>query len=139
MIICTLSVSSSYPISIITTYQRSTNLLTGSIIPLKLHCQRFSMINEHLLIRKGRILVLSDLSLAFNTVDHEMLLKQLKYRIGLRDMAYDWVESYLSGRHKFVSVAGSKSCTQKLVLGVSVRTGDISHLHHPPRQHSVKA
>ena len=33
-------------------------------------------------------------------------------------MAYDWVESYLSGCHQFVSVAGSKSSRQKLVQGV---------------------
>ena len=42
-------------------------------------------------------LVLLDLSVAFNTIDHEILLNWLKYRIRLWDMAYDWVESYYLG------------------------------------------
>ncbi len=68
--------------------------------------------------KKAVFLILLDLSAAFDTVDHEILLNRLKHRIGIRDTAYNWMESYLSGRHQFVSVAGSKSGKQNLVRGV---------------------
>ena len=67
--------------------------------------------------KRAVVLVLLDLSAAFDTVDQQMLLNWLKHRIGIRDTAYDWVDLYLSGRHQFVSVAGSKSSRQKLVWG----------------------
>ena len=62
--------------------------------------------------------MLPDLSAAFDTVDHEILLNRLRTRIGLRDVAYQRMESYLSNHHQFVPVGGSKSERQELVRGV---------------------
>ena len=45
--------------------------------------------------RKTVILVLLDLSAAFDTADHRLLLDQL-YRIGIRDNAHRWMHPYLS-------------------------------------------
>ncbi len=67
--------------------------------------------------KKAVFLIILDLSAAFDTVDHKILLNWLKHRIGIRNMTYDWMESYLSGRHQFVSVAGPKSGKQNLVRG----------------------
>ena len=47
---------------------------------------------------KGVYLVLLDLSSAFDTVHHEMLLKRLVDVIGIRGNVLKWVQSYLSGR-----------------------------------------
>ena len=43
-------------------------------------------------------LVLLDLSAAFNTVSHLLLLNQLQYRFGFTDTILEWIGSYLSGR-----------------------------------------
>ena len=44
------------------------------------------------------VLVLLDLSAAFDTVDHDMLLDVLRKRFGVVSKAFDWCKSYLSER-----------------------------------------
>jgi len=44
------------------------------------------------------IFVLLDLSLAFDTVDHSILLSVLEIWFAIRGTALDWLRSYLSGR-----------------------------------------
>ena len=50
------------------------------------------------------ILVLLDLSEAFDTVDHAILLRRLETSFGITDAALAWFSSYLSGRSQCVSV-----------------------------------
>ena len=66
--------------------------------------------------KRAVFLVLLDLSAAFDTVDHNILLERL--RIGLHDVAHKWMASYLSHLHQYVSIDGSKSDSQELVRGV---------------------
>ena len=54
-------------------------------------------------------LVLLDISAAFDTVDHSVLLNRLSVRYGVKGLALQWVESYLSNRKQFVYVGGAKS------------------------------
>ena len=56
--------------------------------------------------RKSVILVLLDLSAAFDTVDHPLLLDQL-YRIGIRGNAHRWMKSYLSERTQLVRLVNT--------------------------------
>ena len=64
------------------------------------------------------ILVLLDLSAAFDTVDHGILLTRLSTRYGIRDRALDWFVSYLSDRTQFVKLDGSSSHSIHLAQGV---------------------
>ena len=55
------------------------------------------------------ILVLLDLSSAFDTVDHEVLLRRLEVTFGIADTAPQWFRSYLAGRSQRVLLNGSFS------------------------------
>ena len=54
-------------------------------------------------------LVLLDLSAAFDTVDHDLLLSRLKHRFGISDDAHSWIISYLKNRNQCVLIDGVKS------------------------------
>ena len=63
------------------------------------------------------ILVLLDLSSAFDSVDHDILMNKL-YKIGVRGRAYNWVKSYLSSRTQAVEIGEAISKTVHLHCGV---------------------
>jgi hypothetical protein len=63
-------------------------------------------------------LVLLDLSTAFNTVDHDILLERLKRTFGITGSAHCWLASYLTGRSECVRRGSSCSDTTWLVCGV---------------------
>ena len=74
---------------------------------------------SHLLDRNMAVLlVLLDLSAAFDTVDHGKLLDTLKTSIGITGRAYNWFVSYLSGRSQSVCVNGELSSTRLIRFGV---------------------
>ena len=64
------------------------------------------------------ILTLLDLSAAFDTTDHSILLTRLKQHFGVSGLALSWFKSYLSNRFQFVSASGSNSKLSKLYYGV---------------------
>ena len=64
------------------------------------------------------ILILLDLSAAFDTVDHSKLLSILYHEIGLRGKVLDWFVSYLIGRRQAVNIKGRKSNYNGLSYGV---------------------
>jgi hypothetical protein len=66
----------------------------------------------------GAILVLLDLSAAFDTIDHELLLEMLDVQMGVRGTALSWFRSYLTGRKQRVVVGGKASEDQDLRYGV---------------------
>ena len=58
-----------------------------------------------------------DLQKAFDTVDHQILLRKLEH-YGIRGIANDWFKSYLLNRQQFVSINGFDSKKQNIKLGV---------------------
>ncbi|KAF4080801.1 hypothetical protein AMELA_G00175420 [Ameiurus melas] len=66
---------------------------------------------------RSSVLILLDLSAAFDTVNHQILLSTLS-NLGITGMILCWVESYLSDRSFKVSWSGGISETQQLTTGV---------------------
>ena len=64
------------------------------------------------------ILVLLDLTSAFDTVDHDILVARLQHLVGICGSALDWFRSYLADRTMCVQVAGSESQIAPLSYGV---------------------
>ena len=63
------------------------------------------------------IAVLIDFRKAFDTVDHEILLHKL-HHYGIRGVAYDWINSYMSNRQQMVSYNGASSSYRTINCGV---------------------
>ena len=63
-------------------------------------------------------LILLDLSAAFDTVDHSILLTRLQNWFGLNGLSIDWFSSYLSLRSQAVSINDSISAFSTLSCGV---------------------
>ncbi len=64
------------------------------------------------------LLVLLDLSAAFNTIDHNILLNRLKYSVGISGSALAWFKSYLSDHHRIVAVNEEVSYRLQVQYGV---------------------
>ena len=67
-------------------------------------------------------LSLFDLSAAFDSVDHQILIERLQRTFGVRGRALDWLPSYLSGRTQFVRYCGATSTVASLSCGVTQRS-----------------
>ncbi len=67
---------------------------------------------------KISVLVLLDLSAAFDTVDHNILLERLENWVGLSGMVLKWFRSYLEGRGYYVSIGEHKSKWTSMTCGV---------------------
>ena len=64
------------------------------------------------------ILVLLDLSAAFDTVDHQVLLRRLESSFGITGQALHWFASYLADRSQKIVFNGCYSKTFDLPFGV---------------------
>jgi hypothetical protein len=68
-------------------------------------------------------LVLLDLSAAFDTVDHGLLLSRLSNNVGIHDTALQWCKSYLSNRPQHVCIGNAIS--SPVILDYSVPQGSV--------------
>ena len=64
------------------------------------------------------IMLLLDLSAAFDTVDHNVMLHRLSHDVGVGQTALNWFKSYLSDRVQAVHINGSTSTARPLTCGV---------------------
>ena len=63
-------------------------------------------------------LIMLDLSSAFDTLDHDVMLDRLEHMFGIQGSALGWIRSYFQGRTQCVSVDGSKSSRVELTFAV---------------------
>ena len=59
-----------------------------------------------------------DLSAAFDTVDHHILIKRMHNTFGIGDCALKWITSYMDKRTQFVRFGGTVSATTMVIAGV---------------------
>jgi len=64
------------------------------------------------------VLIGLDMSAAFDTVDHEILLQRPQSEFGVTDTPLDWLRSYLETRTQFVKLGQHQSATVGLDVGV---------------------
>ena len=92
------------------------------------------------------MLTLLDLSAAFDTVEHSILLRRLETEFGICDDALRWLHSYLSDRRQSVVVEGVRSAPRELSCGLP--QGSLvgpfcfppytSHIGQIARKHDIK-
>ena len=68
--------------------------------------------------KKVSVLICPDLSAAFDTVDHNILLKTLENSYGITDSALEWFDSYFRGRSIMVNVGKSYSNLRSIPYSV---------------------
>uniref|UniRef100_A0A8C6M2L5 Reverse transcriptase domain-containing protein n=1 Tax=Nothobranchius furzeri TaxID=105023 RepID=A0A8C6M2L5_NOTFU len=61
--------------------------------------------------------VFLDLTKAFDTVNHDLLIKKL-CRYGIRGVAYDWIKSYLDNRFQYVHINNTDSQLLTVTTGI---------------------
>ena len=79
------------------------------------------VINDILVNMKSQhvsLLVLLDLSAAFDTIDHSLLIDRLKYKLGVNGTVLAWFSSYLTNRKQRIHINGSISEIFALNYGV---------------------
>jgi len=80
------------------------------------HCTETALIKVHsdicAALDEGSmaVLIMLDLSAAFDTIDHNVLLTRLYNSLGIRGIAHRWISSYLKGRTQSVVI---KNCHSK--------------------------
>ncbi len=82
----------------------------------------FVKITNYLLLASDQgfisLLVLLDLSAAFDTIDHDILIDRLQNYTGIQGQALRWFRSYLSDRYHFVYLNGESSQLSPVKNGV---------------------
>jgi hypothetical protein len=68
--------------------------------------------------KNAAVLIGLDLSAAFDTIDHGILIQRLEKTFGLAGTALEWVRSYLSLRTQYVTVGSEHSPNTPVTVGV---------------------
>ena len=73
--------------------------------------------------KNGTALVMNDLSAAFDTIDHHILLHRLRHRYGVSGATLKWIQSYLTDRCQRVCLNDEYS--PRFVLSTGVPQGSV--------------
>lgn len=79
--------------------------------------QLLNKVTECFANKEHLIGIFMDLSKAFDTIDHDILIYKLK-RYGIQGIALSWIVDYLSNRKQYVAFKSSESTKSKISCGV---------------------
>ena len=68
--------------------------------------------------RKSAVLIGLDLSAAFDTIEHDILIERLRTVFGINGSALRWIETYLVEREQYVVAGGERSKRVRCTFGV---------------------
>ena len=68
--------------------------------------------------QKEAVLVLLDLTAAFDTIDHDVLLDRLHKRYGIKGVALKWFSSYLKDRQQVITIDKERSQPVHIKWGI---------------------
>ena len=109
----------------LTEYLSDNNLLNShQSAYIKSHSTESALLSVHdhiikaMSLQKVTALTLLDLSAAFDTIDHSILLERLSSWFGITSTALAWLKSYLQNRSFYVTIDNSKSSSYQLLYGV---------------------
>ena len=74
------------------------------------------------------VLVMLDLSSAFDVIDHGLMLTRIQHSFGVTVEALDWMRSYISGRTQCVSVGPATSMLRRATR-ICVGTETVLYIH----------
>ena len=77
--------------------------------------------------KETAVLVSLDLSAAFDTISHDILLNRLDVEFSERGTALAWVKSYLSDRQQFVKIAMKPATVSQQLVVLSIITERLRH------------
>lgn len=71
-------------------------------------------------IDKGKLNLIAalDISAAFDTVDHNIMVKRLSTSYGIRDYCLKWLRSFMTNRRQFIQIKNSCSSIAQVTEGV---------------------
>ena len=107
------------------------HMIRNGLISNKNYAYMKNHSTEHLLLKvvndlylafdenRPSVVVLLDLSAAFDTVDHDKLLHILEHDIGIVGITLKWFESFLKGRNQKVKIGEEFSEILELLYGVA--------------------
>ena len=81
---------------------------------LKVHSDILSAVDNGCVV----VLVLLDLTAAFDTIDHAILLSRLRHIFGVTGAALDWLRSYLANRKQLVRIGSDNSFPTSVPFGI---------------------
>ena len=109
----------------LTDYLSNNNLLNPfQSAYIKFHSTETTLlsVHDHLIkamsLQQITCLTLLDLSAAFDTIDHSILLERLSAWFGITSTALSWIKSYLLNRSFYVNIDNTKSPVFQLLYGV---------------------
>ena len=81
---------------------------------LKVHSDILSAVDNGCVV----VLVLLDLTAAFDTIDHGILLSRLRHRFGVTGAALEWLRPYLADRKQLIRIESDNSSPTSVPFGV---------------------